>query len=170
MKKIYLMFIVFALTVSIESCKKKSPVEYNNSIIQKQVEIVTKIDELKKSIDNYVALDPDVAVKEMDIAYKNAVSQIDTGLNFIDKLEDFKGDNTLKKGAEDLFKSYKSIMETEYIQIIELYKKPDDLFSTEDSERLEELLSISNEKLNASYDEFLSIQKEFATKNNLTVE
>lgn len=170
MRNFYLLFVAFGLVLTIQSCKRQSPVDYNNAIIQQQVKIVEKIDELKKAIDNYNVLPADVAIDEMNIAYDKAVFQIDSGMQFIKTAEDFEGDNSMKKGAADLFQAYKSIIESEYKSIIELYKIPDAMFTPEDNEKLEELLETSNSKLNKAYDDFLTVQSEFAKTNNLELE
>lgn len=170
MKKIYSLLLLIGIVVAIQSCEKQSPVEYNNGIIAHQVKIVEKIDELKKAIDNYNVLPPDVAIDEMNIAYDKAVFQIDSGISFIQNVEDFKGDNSLKNGAGKLFITYKEIIEGEYKSIIELYKIPDAMFTTEDSEKLEVLSEESNKKLKTAYEDFIKVQKKFEADNNLKLE
>ena len=170
MKKILFILLIGGFILSIQSCKKESPVDYNNSIIKQQVKVVEKIDELKKAIDNYNVLPADVAIDEMNVAYDNVIFQIDSAITFIKTVEDFKGDNSLQKGAANLFINYQSIIETEYKEIIELYKIPDAMFVQADQEHLDELLETSTTKLNTAYDNFTKIQAEFAKNNNLVLE
>lgn len=170
MKKILFILLAGGFILSIQSCAKKSPVDYNNSIIEQEVKVVGKIDELKKAIDNYNVLPADVAIDEMNVAYDNVIFQIDSAMTFIKTVEDFKGDNSLQKGAADLFTNYQSIIETEYKEIIELYKIPDAMFVQADQDKLDELLETSTTKLNTAYDNFTKIQAEFAKNNNLVLE
>jgi hypothetical protein len=170
MKKILFFLLIGGFVLSIQSCTKESPVDYNNSIIEQQVKIVEKIDELKKAIDNYNVLPADVAIDEMNVAYDKVIFQIDSAMAFIKTVEDFKGDNTLQKGAADLFIGYQSIIETEYKGIIELYKIPDAMFVQADQDKLDELLETSTTKLNTAYDNFTTTQAKFATDNNLVLE
>jgi len=170
MKKISFVILTFSLLIIFQSCEKKSPVEYNDSIIEQQINVVDKIDELKKAIDNYNVLPADVAVSEMDVAYNKTLFQIDTAIIFLQTIEDFKGDNSLRQGADELFKTYKSVVETEYKRIIELYKLPDNLFTEKEILELDELVKTSSKKMNEAYDKFLKVQQEFAKNNKLALE
>ncbi len=170
MKKFLSVIAVLSVFVLVQSCKQESATDYNNKIIAEQQGIVYKIDALKKSIENYNVLSPEDAIKQMNLAYDSVVFQIDSGLAFIKPLEGYKGDLLLKDGAEELFTSYKDIIEHEYKSIIELYKIPDALFTTEDQQKLDLLQEQCNQKLDAAFTKFSEVQKEFASKNNLEID
>ncbi len=170
MKKLLSVFAVLSLIFIIQACKRESAVDYNNRIIEHQQAIVYKIDRLKKAIDNYDILPADEAVKVMNVAYDSALFRIDSGLKYIKKVEDFRGDKSLRDGAENLFNDYKNIIEKDYKQIIELYKIPDEMFTKEDVQTLDSLLETSNAKLEKSFKDFKDIQKEFAKKYDLELE
>ncbi len=170
MKKLLSIFTVIFAIVMLQSCKQESPVDYNNSIITQQQAIVYKIDNLKKAIDKYSYIPADEAIKGMNASYDSLMFQIDSGLNFISHLEDFNGDNSLKDAANTLFTSYKSIVEGDYKQVIELYKIPDQYFKPQDQQELDSLLVTSNKKLEDALNAFIEVHTQFADKNNLTIE
>ncbi len=169
MRNIYLLFIAVGV-LFLGACNTQDPVKYNNDLITEQLKIVEKIDDLKKAIDNFNVLSPEVAIDQMNIAYDNAVFQIDSGLLKVKNMENFKDDATLKNGATELFTNYKSVVENEYKNVIELYKIPDNMFTKEDSEKLEKLLQEGNEKLSLAYVDFQKVQQTFATDNKLKLE
>ena len=170
MKRLFFLFLSISFILLIQSCTQDSPVAYNDSIIDHQRKIVEKIDNLKKAIDNYNVLPADVALEEMDIAYNQTIVQIDSGIVFLNGIESFKSDTSFKKSAFLLFKNYKSVVETEYKQIIEIYRIPQNLYSQEDGDKLDQLNETSTVKLNNAYDVFLTAQAKFAEDNNLVLE
>ena len=170
MKKLLLLFLTISFISLNQSCKQESPVVYNDLIISHQRKIVEKIDNLKKSINNFNVLPADVALEEIDIAYDQTIAQIDSGIVFLKEVESFKSDTSYKKGAYTLFKNYKSIVENEFKQIIEIYRIPENLYSQEDGVKLDKLNELSTQKFNEAYDNFLKVQAKFAEDNNLVLE
>jgi len=171
MKRLFSLIAVFFLIISVQSCKQQeSAVEYNNNIILHQQEIVYKIDNLKKSIDKYNILPEDEAIELMNMAYDSLIFQIDTGMNYINSIEGFKDDVSLKEATSTLFSTYKDIIEGDYKQIIELYKMPANLFEVSDQQKLDSLLEISNKKLDDALKTFIEVHTKFATENKLVIE
>jgi len=170
MRKIIYLLLIPIFIFSLQSCKKESAADYNNSIIEQQIAIVLSIDNLKKAIDNYNAIPAKDAIEGMNKMYDEAIFQLDSGITVVTALDPFKKDATLKTAALTLFNSYKKIIETEYKEIINLYKIPDEMFKTEDQQKLDKLLTESNQKLEESFNAFSLVQKQFAEKHNLTLE
>jgi predicted metal-binding transcription factor (methanogenesis marker protein 9) len=169
MKKKNLFFALLLFVGVFSACKQESPAEYNDKIIAKQRLIVEKIDDLKKAIDDYNILPEDVAFAKMDEAYNIAVFEIDSAIAFLNTVEPFKDDASLKNAAIVLFTAYQDVVQHEYKQMIELYKLPDDKFKEEDAKTLDNLKQTSIDKLNQAFDNFVKVQKEFAEKNNLSI-
>lgn len=169
MKKVFSLITVISVLFLLQSCKQESAEDYNNKIISQQVSIVKEIDNLKKSIDDYNILPPADALKNMAQAYDATIFQIDSGLAFIQTVEPFKKDNSLQEASIILFNAYKEIVEQDYKQIIELYKLPDSMFTTEEQHKLDSLINLSNQKLQEIFDNFMKSQKYFAKKNNLNL-
>ncbi len=169
MKTRNLIFAVMLMLVGFSACKQESPAEYNDKIIAKQRLVVEKIDDLKKAIDDYYVLPEDVAFDRMDSAYNAAVFEIDSAITFLNNVEPFKDDASLKNAAIVLFTAYQDVVQHEYKQMIELYKLPDEDFQEEDAKTLDNLKQTSTDKLNTAFNNFVKVQKEFADKYNLSV-
>lgn len=169
MKKFTSILIILSITAFL-SCTRQSAADYSNSIILEQQAIVNKIDALKKSINDYYSSSPDTALNLIDAAFDSAVFQIDSGLYFIGKLNNFKNDSSLKNGALELFESYKNVIEKNYSKLIALYKIPETLFSTDDQIEIDSLIEAGNIKFNESFQNFTKIHEEFAKNNNLIIE
>ena len=170
MKKIFGIITVILLLLSVQSCKRETAKMYNNKIITQQVKVVRKIDNLKKSIDDYNILPASEALKNMSAAYDSAVFQIDTSIALIKKMVPFKNDNSLQQAAIKLFTEYKSTIEQNYKQVIELYKLPDQMFTTKDQHKLTRLMKEAKAKLMKSFNDFSSVQKKFGEKNKLSLD
>lgn len=170
MRRIIYFLLISIFVLSLHSCKKESAADYNNTIIEQQIAIVLSIDNLKKAIDNYNAIPAKDAIAGMNKSFDEAISLLDSGINVVKALKPFKKDETFKNGALTLFEIYKQIVENEYKEIINLYKIPDEMFKPEDQQKLDELLTNSNKKLEEAYNTFTAIQKQFAEKYNLTLE
>ena len=170
MKKTVFLSAVFLFSVFFTACKKESPVEYNNKIVQQQVEVVKKIDQLKKSIDDFNILPQNEAINEMNKAYDAAVLQIDTAITVVKGMDAFKSDTTLKNAALNLFISYKKIVMQNYKKVIENYKLPDAMFGAKEAAETQQLINDAKTKLEVAYADFVKVQKEFAKNNNLKLD
>ena len=159
-------FIMIALFVGIlSSCGPTSDqaVDYNDKIINEQIAIFEKMELLIDAYENY---QPDL----MDAAYEVTLTQITKSSANVEALADFDGSTTFRDAGVTLFKLYKSVLENEHKQIIELLKLPDSQYGDAEVKLTGDLSEAADEKINSGIEDLDVIQKEFATKYNFEIE
>jgi len=163
MKRI-LGLLSLSLVLILSSCgpTAEEAAEYNDKIIAEQSAIVVKIDKLDESFQYYIPAD-------MDAAYNEAINQISKSVEAVTALDKFDGKTDFKDEALVLFSSYKTILESEYKEMVRIYKIPDEQFTEDNYAQWDKLDEASKRKLDEALTKFSAVQEEFAKKYNLTL-
>ena len=159
-------FIMIALFVGIlSSCgpTRDQAVDYNDKIINEQIAIFEKMEQL---IDTYENYQPDL----MDAAYEKTLTQINQSIKNIEALPEFDGSTTFRDAGVTLFKLYKSVLENEHKQIIKLLKLPDSQYGDAEVKQTGDLSDAADEKINQGISNLDLIQSEFAMKYDFEIE
>lgn len=155
------LFAIGVFATIFASCNimtKIDPIAYNDSIISEQAIVIKYVDDV---------LSNDVA-DSLEVWRVTGVACIENSLGKIDKLGDFKGDNSFRESATNLVNFYKGYMNKDFKEMITLLKK-DTAATEEDNARIEEIISNFNNDQDPVYNKFVATQKEFALKNNFTI-
>ena len=165
-KKVVMILSIFFSSVLLISCSDtttKDASKYNDSIVAQQEKVISKFDELDSTFSEYDA-------SKMDAAYDITEKQIISSIDNINKLGNFKDKSDLKDATIKLFETYKSILENEYKKMIILSKLPENKFTSIEENKLEQLSTDIDKKLNEAFEEFTKKQREFASKYNFQLE
>ncbi|MFT5185643.1 MAG: hypothetical protein ACI84C_002791 [Flavobacteriales bacterium] len=157
-----ILLACMALAFVFTSCEPRSQkaAEYNDSIISHQIAISDAFDALDTTFNDYVA-------EDMDYAHLMLRSKIETGQRVLDTLGNFKNDDVLLKAARELFLFYEDISTAEYIEMINIMKIPDSLYSQEDQESASTVETKIISRFTGAQKEFTDIQVEFGEKYNV---
>lgn len=135
-------------------------IEYNDAIINEQ----TKITQL--TLDLIKSLETDLdKCEEIRLA---TVTQCDTSIAVIKRIENFEGGEAFKNSALDMIQFYKDVYSKEFKDMIVLLKKGENI-TPEDINSftvMNENISSREQALEAT---FKKAQTEFAAKNNFTI-
>ena len=158
---------IFLLTVSfllLHSCNSKpnmTPVEYNDTIIKEQTKIIELMFDLVAKIET--DLDGCEAIR------LKTITQCDSSIQLVSKMEPYNGDATMRNTAIDLFKFYEKAYKNEYKEMIQILQLGEEI-TEEDMTRMATL----NEELakkEATFDNaFQAAQKSFAKNNNIMIQ
>ncbi len=154
-----------AIAMVFTSCEPRSQkaAEYNDSIISHQIEISDAFDALDTTFNEYVP-------KDMDYAHLMLRSKIETGQRVLDTLGTFKDDPLLLDAAHELFQFYEDISNAEYVEMINIMKIPDSLYTQEDQERASEVETRIISRFTGAQKKFTDAQVEFGEKYNVLFE
>lgn len=113
--------LLFLVTVTVFSASAQAPVfkqpaDYNDYIVVEQSIIGKKIEEFSKSM----ASDDFKSARKQ---HGELVTQIESSIQKINALPDYKGNSDFKKAAFELFVFYKMIIESEYVKIMQIAEK-----------------------------------------------
>jgi len=166
LKNIIFIFLIIAFS----SCKStffnngksisQQAADYNDLIINQQIAIVGTIDILAESFKEYIP-------EKMDEALNNAINQTNKSIEYLNGLENFYKNSEFKDGALILFNVYKSVLEYEYKEMVEIYKLSDMEFTEEHSKKFDEFSALANYRTDIAFKEFVDIQDKFAKKYEL---
>ncbi|MDD5569783.1 MAG: hypothetical protein PHD97_01350 [Bacteroidales bacterium] len=165
-KKIFLYFIctfAFIMFFSCNNSTSNDAAKYNDSLVSLQLSIADKIDALDSTFADYKS-------DKMDKAYSEAMKQVLTSIEKVNKMNAFKDEKEIKEAMLKLFETYKSVLENEYSKIIALNKLAETKFSLSDEKKVDKLSSDIDNKLDSAIVEIEKKQKEFATKYKIKLE
>jgi hypothetical protein len=151
-----LLFFSAALLVSCGPTVKDA-IKYSDNIETQNELVIGKLEELIDSYDEYIP-------EEMDNAYAAANTQVNESLDYINKMQPFGEDSTFKAGAQQLFKTYKSILDVEHKKIISLLKLPADKYGDEEIAEYAKLIETANQKADSELNRLIQVQESFAKK------
>ncbi len=164
-------FLLLLVIVGLLSSCGPTPEEaaaYNDSIVTVQLEIDVKINALIESYHNYI--DEDIQTTEgIEKAYNDAMAQVDKSIQTVAGMENFAESSELKDDATKLFGTYKSLLENEYKEMMQLYALPDSSYTQEHDEKWENLNSSSISKTKEAIELFVKAQQKFVTKYKLAL-
>jgi hypothetical protein len=141
--------------------------DFNNKIIDQTDAVITAYNEFINTWQEYEYRDPDLSLLKDD--FKSLQEQIKTSLNNLDFLDEFDGKNEFKNAAIKYVNSYKSIVDQEWMEIMELLKKGKK-FEKKDEERCNKLALKIDEITGDADNEYFAFQKSFAKKYKFTLE
>lgn len=169
MKKLCKLSLSIILTLALwglnTGCQNstKSPVDYNNEIIDNQSKIIQKIINLSNSFDKRDA-------NEMENLYQVLKKQIDESIDTISNLDEYEGNTQFRDASIKLFKFYQSVVGKEYREMIDILKKKDSELSQKDVDRIDALTIDISKREEGLDEEFAKVQKEFADKYNIQIQ
>lgn len=139
----------------------KTPVQYNNYIINRQKGLVNDVTDMTKVAQT----DLDSADKMLD----DFVRKTERMVTDIQGMPPFKGDTTFREAAIASFNFYKKTFGTDYKQLINIRKNGGDATEEGVAEMNKIVENISREE--EKYDKvFHNAQKSFADKNHMRLE
>jgi hypothetical protein len=168
MKKLSVLLLVAFAFIMI-SCKPtpKQAADFNNKIIDQTDAVVTQYNLFIKTWQNYEFGDPDISDLKND--FNDLKDQIKVSLEELGKLKKFDGKNEFKDAATEYLNSYKSVVDNEWMKIMDVLKKGED-FDKEDASKCDRLAKAIDEQTGAADDKFFAFQKEFASKYKFKLE
>lgn len=158
------LFTLLTLSfIFLQSCKPEktmTAIEYNDAIINEQ----TKITQL--TLDLIKSLETDLdKCEEIRLA---TVTQCDTSIAVIKRIENFEGGEAFKNSALDMIQFYKDVYSKEFKDMIVLLKKGENI-TPEDINSFTEMNENISSREKALEATFKKAQTEFAAKNNFTI-
>ena len=138
------------------------PISYNDYIVDNQ-------DKIGVELLNFMALFTDGAAEARFIeVHKGVINTIDGAIKDTKAMPAYEGNLRLKDASVALFVFYKSVVEKEYKELMDIYIAGD--FNEETSKKMDNLIgSITSREEN--YDkEFAEAQAEFAKKYKFSLE
>lgn len=163
MKKVFgLLSLVIVMMLVACGPTPEQAAAYNDKIIDEQIAIVDKIDALVESYQYYVPAD-------MDAAYSSAMNQVTTGITNVTALEDFDGKTEFKDAALELFNAYKTVLESEHREMVQIYKIPDEQFTEDHYSKWDNLAKQADSKMEEAFNKFGKAQDDFAAKYKLVL-
>lgn len=132
--------------------------EYNNYIIDLQVETI-------KSIHRFSDACSEGIPQQMKFTFEEFQIQTQTAIEKLKKLDSFNGSTELRDEAMKLFEFYSEIAKYEYKQILEILLKND--YSEQDDITVDSLIKVVGEKEDIMDTNFEKAQKMFAKENEL---
>jgi hypothetical protein len=168
MKKLSVLLII-AFGILMISCKPtpQQAADFNNKIIDQTDAVITAYNQFIKTWQRYEFGDPDLS--EMKGDFKELQDQIKTSMEEISNLKKFDGKNEFKDAATEYLGSYKSVVEKEWSQIMDLLKKGED-FGKSDASKCDKLAKAIDEQTGDADSKFFKFQKDFAKKYNFKLE
>src|SRR5690606_5563834 len=153
------LLLLFGILLT--SCMGDSAIDYNDSIIKPQLEIVTKLESI---------FDPESTYEKMQLHRKKLVATAEKRLTNTQTLEDFQGNESFKNAAAQYFTYVKSYFgETPGIDSI--------LYKFNSPERLESLPDGVYNQTKQGFQKFLELentllaeQQKFAVEFNLKMD
>ena len=171
MKRRLLCFISVILLISAcnttpsatgrDGIKFKTPVEYNDYIISRQLKIVAFIDQFANASNINIDSANAILEKSSDAA--------ENYLADVNGLTSFNGDTAFKNAAVNSFAFYKRIFEREYKELLDINAKGEKITQQDRDRAIAITQAISAEE--AELDKrFINAQKDFAQKNKLELD
>lgn len=146
---LFLMFLV--------SCKPSAEKAgaYNDKIVALSVRIQNSENEL---IEAYKGGD----AKLMEPALQKFKAEINACTDSLNNMENFDGKDDFKRATLKMFATYKKVAETEYAEMLSIFKEPDEAYTEERHDRVLQLDSLVNVKEKSAMAELKEFHKKFA--------
>lgn len=152
--------LYFILLISVFSACKPSAedaINYNDQMISKQIKIAIALDSLNQFIKNKDTLN----ITEF---YNKTIVDLNKTIDTIQKINDFNNESDYKNQILKLLKTYKSLAENEYQQVINICMISDSSLTKDTLAFLNKALLQINDKTSAQLKEFNLFQQNFAKK------
>lgn len=160
MKKLFTTIICsLFVSVILVSCgpTTNDAITYNDALVNQQEKVIQNESALIEAISKNT---PD----KLDSSCNDLLNQIKESADVVQKMEAFDGKTDMKDAALKVFEAYKDAAENDYIELINLAKTPDTLYTQETDNKVIDLSKKIDDKLLKAIDAFRAKQKEFAEK------
>lgn len=167
MRQTLLLLFLFVSGISLNAQTSsqynfKTAVEYNDYIVNKQTEIGVMINDLMTIVNDTNSL-----VDQAHISRRAAIVKMNSIINDVRNMPDWKGNTQLRDVSVSLFSFYRSCFENEYKSMIDIVYKTD--ATDDDFKELDRLLLVVTEKEKPLDDAFAKAQSDFASANGFTL-
>ena len=137
----------------------KSPVEYNDYIVNRQTDLMKKVLEFGKIAD--------ISLDSAEAMLKKSVRDAEKMIAEIKGMPPYKGDSALRDAAASSFAFYKKVFEKDYVDILNIRKKGQENITEDDvteANRIVDKISKEEEVLDKT---FHNAQKDYAEKHKM---
>ena len=160
MKKVFTIIIglLFVSTI-MDSCRPSTndAIKYNDELVNQQNKVYEKesalLDAISKNIPN-----------KLDSLFTDLSKIIDESNKAVGNMDAFDGKTEMKDAVLKIFAAYKEVSANEYKEMITYSKIPDSLYTPGDDDKVLELSKKIDDKINKTIEEFVELQKKFASK------
>ena len=151
------------------SCKPtpQQGADYNNKIIAQTDPVINKYNQFIKTWQHYNFGDPDLSDLKGD--FKSLQEQIKTSMDAIGDIKKFDGKTEFKDAATEYIGAYKSVVDNEWMQIMNLLKKGEN-FDKSDASTCDRIAKKIDVKTGDADSKFFKFQKSFAAQYKFTLE
>lgn len=153
------------LVMGLVACSKKAQqaAEYNDAIVNQQMNIVHAFDLLDSTLKDNVA-----AKQQADYAYANLDAQVKRSILALDSIGSFNKDPQLQSAARELFRAYEDVTVEQYHQLLELKYLPAEAVTVAIADSSSALQKHIHDKTQAAQERFLKAQEDFGKKYKLS--
>ncbi len=132
-------------------------VDYNDKLVAEEYTITEKINDLDEAFTTYEPAN-------IEPALDAAKNQVDKSIKILEELGGFDGDKIFVDSYSELFKVFKSLLNNEYAEQLEIYKLSEDEYTEEKRIRYNELNKLINDKYNDASEKTSAAQEVFSEK------
>lgn len=159
MKKIILYPLTLLMVLILSQCGPTSQdaLEYNDELIEEELLVIDKMDELTNALSTYEPSNIEPAINAAKV-------QVDNSIKVLEELGGFDGNTEFVDACMDLFKVFKSQLNDEYAEQFEIYKLPLDQYGKVEEDRYNELNTIIDAEYYPVFEKFSKAQEDFAEK------
>ncbi len=157
------MMLVISLFYSCGFVTTDQAVEFNDKIIEQQGLADSTVAVLIEAIGTFK---PD----QIEPALKSASLQIEKSLVELKKITNIDEESDFLALSIELLELWKSQINNEYAELLELYKLSDEEFDEEAESKQNELSKSIDDNYNVIFDKFSKSQQKFAEKHNFILE
>jgi len=153
-----------ALVAMLISCKpsKEDALKYNDALVNEEILVIKAESAFTDAVINN-------RQNELDSLYQIFLKQIDISIANVNNIKPIGDENKFKDATLSLLSTYKSVVNNEYAEVLEIAKVPDDEFTQEHNNNMNLLSEKIDEKLEKEIQNFLNAQKELAKKYDLSI-
>ncbi len=165
MKKLITISSALILFLMFSQCGPTSEqaMEYNDKLITDQLAVINAINDVDNAFTTY---DP-AKIEPAIIVAKNKVEE---SMKALEELGGFNETTEFKDATMSLYKLFKEQLENEYSEQLQIYKLPEEEYTTEKQDRYNELQKLIDDKYTLVSNKFVAIQVEFSKRWNFTLE
>jgi hypothetical protein len=160
MKKLITGSLTVLMILLLSQCgpTQDEAIEYHEKIIHEQHLVVGYVNQMIGSFST-------AEIANIETALNAAIEQVNKSIEVLEGMEMLEGgDHDLLKYCLELFRIYKSQLENEYTEQLNIYKIPIKDLREEDNERFNELNDLIDEVYYPAFDRFSKAEEEFATQ------
>jgi hypothetical protein len=164
MKK-FTNFLAFTILITwMISCKpsKEDAIKYNDALVNEEILVIEAESAFSDAVVNNKQ-------DELDKFYNAFSKQIENSTAAVNEIKPLGGDSKFKDATLALLSAYSSVVKQEYAEVLKIAKVPDEEYTEEHNNKMDELSKKIDEKLDKEVQNFLSAQKELTSKYNITL-